>query len=311
MKYTVIGGGGFIGSHLVDELIEQGHEVIVFDNFSTGDPNNVNTKAKVFQVDPSYLHTEIANKMDLYREGISNAAGSDAVFHLAAKPRVQPSIEDPIGTNKANVDSTLGALEFAKNIGTRRFIYSASSSAYGDATVFPTPEDHPTNPKSPYGLQKLIGEYYCKVFSECYGMDTVSLRYFNVYGERASSGSAYSLVLSVFLEQRLFGRPLTITGDGEQKRDFTYVGDVVNANILAMEHEGKFSGDIFNIGNGDNRSINQVAELIGGEKEYIEARLEPKQTLADISKAKEILGWEPSMSLEEWIPKQKKVLRIN
>lgn len=310
MKYTVIGGAGFIGSHLVDSLIEDNHEVIVFDNMSSGNPDNLNTKAKHFHVDPTYFNTDIANKIPVYREAISHAAGSDVIFHLAARARVQPSIEDPIGTNRANVDSTLGALEFCKNIQARRFVYSASSSAYGDADVFPTPEDHPTNPKSPYGLQKLIGEHYCKVYSECYGMDTVSLRYFNVYGERAANDGAYALVMGTFFDQKLHGRPLTITGDGEQKRDFTYVLDVVNANILAAKCDQKFSGDVFNIGNGDNRTVNQIADLIGGKKEYIEERMEPKQTLADISKAKEVLGWEPSMSVEEWIPKYKKVLNI-
>lgn len=310
MKYTVIGGAGFIGSHLVDALIDEGHEVIVFDNFSTGQPDNLNEKAELFRINPAYFNT-IGEKMDSYRQAINASVGSDAIFHLAALPRVQPSLLDPVGTTKANVDSVVGALDFAKNIGVKRFVYSASSSAYGDASVFPTPEDHPTNPKSPYGLQKLIGEQYCKVFSDCYGLDTVSLRYFNVYGPRASSGSAYSLVLEVFFKQRLYKKPLTITGDGEQKRDFTFVGDVVKANILAAQSDQEFKGDIFNIGNGDNRTINQVADLIGGEKEYIEARLEPKETLADISKAKEILGWEPSMTLEEWIPQRKKELRLD
>ena len=306
MKYTVIGGGGFIGSHLVDHLLDEGHEVVVFDDFSTGDVDNVNKKAHLFRINISFMQTQLADKLSQYKEGISAAAGSEGIFHLAAHPRVQPSIENPLGSNKANVDSTLAALEFSKNINAKRFVYSASSSAYGDAEVFPTPEDHATNPQSPYGLQKLIGEQYCKVYSKCYGIDTVSLRYFNVYGSRCKMDGGYSLVLGVFMDQKLHGRPLTITGDGEQRRDFTFVGDVARANILAMQCEKKFSGDIFNIGNGDNRSINELADLVGGEKEYIDARQEPNKTLADISKAKEILGWEPTMTLEQWIPVFKK-----
>lgn len=303
MKYTVIGGAGFIGSHLVDKLLDLGHEVVVLDNLSSGKRENVDKRAKLHRVNISFFGTPIAEKVDPYKDAIMDAAGSDAIFHLAAKARVQPSIEDPVGFNKANVDATLAALEFCRNLEIRRFIYSASSSAYGDASAFPTPEDHPTNPQSPYGLQKLIGEEYCKVYSKCYGMDTVSLRYFNVYGDRFASDGDYALVLAIFLKQKMYKKALTITGDGTQKRDFTFVGDVVNANILAMESYTKFNGDVINIGNGDNVSINEVADLIGGEKKYIEARREPKETLADRSKAKELLGWEPSMTLQQWIPK--------
>jgi UDP-glucose 4-epimerase len=303
MKYTVIGGAGFIGSHLVDKLLDLGHEVVVLDNLSSGKAENVNKRAKLHRVNIELLGTPLSEKIDAYKNAIMDAAGSDAIFHLAAKARVQPSIEDPVGYNKHNVNGTLSALELCKNLEVRRFIYSASSSAYGDASVFPTPEDHPTNPQSPYGLQKLIGEEYCKVYSKCYGIDTVSLRYFNVYGDRFSSDGDYALVLAIFLKQKMYKKALTITGDGTQKRDFTFVGDVVNANILAMESSNKFNGDVINIGNGDNVSINEVADLIGGEKKYIEARQEPKETLADRSKAKELLGWEPSMTLQQWIPK--------
>ena len=164
MKYVVIGGGGFIGSHLVDHLLDQKHEVVVLDDFSTGSADNVNSKAKVYRINISYMQTQLADKLDEYKQAINDSAGADGIFHLAAHPRVQPSIENPIQSNKANVDSLLAALQFARNINVKRFVYSASSSAYGDAEVFPTPEDHPTNPQSPYGLQKLIGEGYCKVF---------------------------------------------------------------------------------------------------------------------------------------------------
>jgi UDP-glucose 4-epimerase len=195
-------------------------------------------------------------------------------------------------------------------LGIKRFVYSASSSAYGNAEVFPTPESHPTNPLSPYGLQKLIGEQYCKVFSICYGLETVCLRYFNVFGERQSLEGAYCLVMGIFANQRLKGEPMTIAGDGEQRRDFTYVGDVVKANISASKSDKVGDGEVINIGNGENRSVNQLAELIGGPRLNIEARLEPKQTLADNTKAKELLNWEPSVTLEEWIPKYKEELKI-
>ena len=181
---------------------------------------------------------------------------------------------------------------------------------YGDATIFPTPETHPINPLSPYGLQKLVGEQYCKMFSEVYGLDTCSLRYFNVYGERMNLEGAYCLVMGIFAKQMLNNEPLNITNDGEQRRDFTYVGDVVEANILAATHSNKLNGEVFNIGNGENYSINEVADEFGGEKKYGEKRLEPFKTLADNTKAKKILGWNPKGDLLSWIKKYKKDLGI-
>ena len=301
-KYLVTGGAGFIGSHIVDRLIQDGHEVIVVDNFCSGKKENLNSKAKVFNLDIS----DPTNKEKI-TSLMSDCIG---VFHLAALARVQPSIEDPVGFNKANVDGTLNILICAKNAGVKRVVYSASSSAYGDASIFPTPEDHPTDPLSPYGLQKLIGEQYCRVFYHCYGLETVSLRYFNIYGERQSLSGAYCLVMGIFCNQRINNQPLTIVGDGEQRRDFTYVGDVSNANILAMNSENVGFGESINIGNGDNRSVNDIADLIGGEKIYLEKRLEPQKTLADNSKAKKLLNWEPTTSVEDWIPKYKKELGI-
>jgi len=299
MKHTVIGGAGFIGSNLVDLLIKEGHEVLVVDNLSTGNIKNVNPKASLLICDISEEHS-LADALN----------GSDTVFHLAALARVQPSIENPLEFNKANVNGTLNVLMAAKNSNVRRVVYSASSSAYGNAEIFPTPENHPTDPLSPYGLQKLIGEQYCRVFYHCYGLETVSLRYFNVFGERQSLEGAYKLVMGTFADQRLQGKALTITGDGEQRRDFTYVGDVVRANFLASESKLVGKGEVINIGNGDNRSINQIADLIGGPKEYIEKRLEPQQTLADNTKAKELLGWSPTTTVEQWIPKYKKQIGI-
>jgi UDP-glucose 4-epimerase len=302
MKYIVVGGAGFIGSNLVDLLIKEGHEVSVIDNLSTGKEENLNKKAKLFIVDISFKDniSKITEIMD----------GADSVFHLAALARVQPSIENPHDFNKANVNGTLNILTAARDAKVRRVIYSASSSAYGNAQIFPTPEDHPTDPLSPYGLQKLIGEQYCRVFYHCYGLETVSLRYFNVFGERQSLEGAYKLVMGVFAQQRLEGKPLTITGTGEQRRDFTYVGDVVRANLLASQSKSVGKGEVINIGNGDNRSINQIAKLIGGTTVHIEKRLEPEQTLADNTKAKDLLGWTPTTTVEQWIPKYKDQIGI-
>lgn len=302
MKYIVTGGAGFIGSNLVDALINEGHEVIVIDNLSTGKQENINSKAELVVCD-------ISNK-DYFQKIEEVSSGVDTIFHLAALARVQPSIENPNEFNKVNVNGTLNVLNIARQFGVRRVVYSASSSAYGDASIFPTPENHPTDPLSPYGLQKLIGEQYCRVFYHCYGLETVSLRYFNVFGERQSLDGAYKLVMGIFADQRIKGEPLTITGDGEQRRDFTYVGDVVRANILASQSKLVGKGESINIGNGDNRSVNQIADLIGGPKKYIKKRLEPQQTLADNTKAKNLLNWKPTTTVEDWIPQYKKKLGI-
>jgi nucleoside-diphosphate-sugar epimerase len=206
---------------------------------------------------------------------------------------------------------TLRMLKMAHNLGVKRFIYSASSSAYGNTTIFPTPETASTNPLSPYGLQKFVGEQYCKMFSEVYGLDTVSLRYFNIYGERMSLEGAYKLAIPIFANQILEGKPLTINNDGEQRRDFTYVGDAVNANILAATHPEQLNGDVFNIGNGNNYSVNELADMLGGEKSYGNKVIEPFQTLADNTKTKKTLNWDPQGDLPSWIKQYKQELGIN
>tara|TARA_R110000803_G_scaffold70240_3_gene133035 strand:+ start:8303 stop:9202 length:900 start_codon:yes stop_codon:yes gene_type:complete len=299
MKALVTGGAGFVGSNLADRLIELGHEVVIIDNLSTGKLENINIKAEF-----------IGKCLTSLEEDFLIGKGIDVVFHLAALARVQPSIEDPINFNEHNVTATVKLLYACHRAKIKRVVYSASSSAYGDATEFPTPETHPINPLSPYGLQKLIGEQYCKMFSEVYGLDTCSLRYFNVYGERMNLTGAYCLVMGIFAKQMLDGKPLTITNNGEQRRDFTYVQDVVDANILAANHKEKLQGESFNIGNNNNYSVNEVADMLGGTKTYGEQRLEPFETLADNTKAKKILGWDPKGDLPRWIKKYKKDLSI-
>ena len=300
-KTIVTGGAGFIGSNLVDKLIDMGVEVHIIDDLSTGFEKNINPKAIFHKIDISTLNPDLA---------WYEFKDTDVVFHLAALARVQPSIEDPIPFDNVNVSGTLRILKLAHNLGIKRFIYSASSSCYGNATKFPTPEEHPTNPLSPYGLQKYVGEQYCKMFSEVYGLDTVSLRYFNVYGERMSLEGAYKLAIPIFAKQMLEDKPLTINNDGKQRRDFTYVGDVVNANILAATHPENLKGEAFNIGNGDNYSVNELADMLGGKKSYGNKVIEPFQTLADNSKALLILDWDPKGNLKEWIKKYKKELGI-
>ena len=300
-KAIVTGGAGFIGSNLVDKLIDMGVEVHIIDDLSTGFEKNINPKATFHKIDISTLNPDLA---------WWEFKNTDVIFHLAALARVQPSIENPIPFDKVNIGGTLRMLKLAHNLGVKRFIYSASSSAYGNATKFPTPEEHPTNPLSPYGLQKYVGEQYCKMFSQVYNLDTVSLRYFNVYGERMSLEGAYKLAIPIFANQILNGKPLTINNDGEQRRDFTYVGDVVNANILAATNPEDLKGEAFNIGNGNNYSVNELADMLGGKKSYGNKVIEPFQTLADNSKALLILDWDPKGDLPTWIKKYKQDLGI-
>ena len=300
-KAIVTGGAGFIGSNLVDKLIDMGVEVHIIDDLSTGFKENINPKATFHKIDISKLDPKAA---------WYEFKDTDVIFHTAALARVQPSIENPIPFDKVNVGGTLRMLMLAHKLGVKRFIYSASSSCYGNNKIFPTPETEPTNPISPYALQKYIGEQYCRMFSEIYNLDTVSLRYFNVYGERMSLEGAYKLVIPIFAEQMLKGKPLTINNDGEQRRDFTYVGDVVEANILAATREHNFKGDAFNIGNGNNFSVNELAEMFGGPTQYGNKVIEPFETLANNWKAKLELKWNPKGNLQTWIKKYKKELGI-
>lgn len=302
MKFVVTGGAGFIGSNLVDYLVEEGYEVEVIDNFSSGKKENCNSNVIYHRIDLSdeKNFTNIKNI-------IKNV---DGVFHLAAFPRVQESIDNPIKFEKNNTLSTVNILKACSDVGVKRLVYSASSSAYGNTVSLPSRETDTVDPISPYAMQKYYGEVCCRMFSQVYNIETVSLRYFNVYGERQSLDGAYALVMCVFAKQRLNNLPLTIRGDGNQRRDFTHVRDIARANLLAMTSTKVGKGDVINIGNNDNRSVNQIAEMIGGPTVNIDPVVEPKETLADNGKARDLLGWEPKVIIEEWVPKYKKELGI-
>ncbi len=289
-KVVIVGGAGFIGSNLAEACVARGDKVHVIDNLTAGKREQVPEGAVLHEVD-----------VCVYEDIVPIISGADTVFHLAALPRVQYSIEHPKESNEVNVTGTLNVLTAAKEGGVRRVVYSASSSAYGDQEIMPLVETMKPEPISPYALQKYIGEEYCTLFSTVYGLETVSLRYFNVYGKHQDPEGPYALVIGKFLKQKDDGVPLTITGDGEQTRDFTAVEDVVRANLLASESKKVGKGEAINIGAGNNCSINKLAAFIGGEVKYMEARLEPKHTLADISKAYELLGWEPQVALEDGI----------
>tara|TARA_R110002074_G_scaffold126028_1_gene263922 strand:+ start:213 stop:1148 length:936 start_codon:yes stop_codon:yes gene_type:complete len=303
MRCIVTGGAGFIGSHLVDKLVDGGHEVIIFDDLSTGKEENINSEAKFFKLDISDKSIFNEKRIKDYSMG-DIMTGVDVIFHTAALARVQPSIDDPVGFNNVNVNGTLNLLKACVDYNVKRFIFSSSSSVYGEVEKkdLPTSEDSKLNPMSPYALQKLIGEQYCKLFSDIHNLETASLRYFNVYGNRMSLDGAYKLVIPIFTEQILNGESMTIRGDGNQRRDFTYVNDVVDANIRCMDYPLELNGDVFNVGNGDNRSVNQIATMLGGSKVHIEPVIEPKETLADNTKAKKVLGFNPSISIDDWIP---------
>ena len=299
-KAIITGGAGFIGSHLVDALVNLGIQVSIIDDFSTGKVENVNKKAYCWKQDISKVDI---NELTDFMKGV------DTVFHLAALARVQPSIEQPLPYHDANVTGTHNLLVAASRAGVDKFIFSSSSSVYGNAST-PTSESHPKNPISPYALHKLIGEQYCKLFSTLYNIDTVSLRYFNVYGDRMNLEGAYRLAIPIFASQIKEGKPCTINNDGKQRRDFTYVGDVVDANIICASNKKRFSGDVFNIGNGNNTSVNELVDMLGGERGKGIKVVEPFETLADNAKALLDLDWDPKGNLENWIKKYRKELGI-
>lgn len=285
MKVLVTGGSGFIGSHLVDRLVELGHDVISIDREPC-----INSKSTSSQIDVN----DLSHTIDYY-EGVST------VFHLAGQSRVQPSIHNPSQSVLDNINATAKVLDFSYKAGVSRVIYSMTSSVYGSQQP-PHTESMEPQPLSPYAVTKLAGEQLCRVYSNLYGLETVSLRYFNVYGPRESEFGEYTTVVKKFLQQKANNEVLTIVGDGEQRRDFTHVYDIVEANIAAMNYKGELKGEIFNIGAGHNYSINQVAQMISNKYRYLPERLgEARETLADNTKAKNLLGWSPKYSLEEYI----------
>lgn len=295
MNVAVTGGLGFIGSHLVNNLIAQGHVVLTIDNLSTGKKEKDNPRA-------SLLIGDIRDT-----EWLCNALqGSTIVFHTAALPRVPLSIEKPLETHDNNVNGTLSVLVASNKVGVKRVIYSASSSAYGAQATLPLKETMKPNPMNPYAAQKLMGEIYCKVFSQVYGLETVALRYFNVYGAGMDFDGAYASVISKFIKQHKAQTPLTVAGDGLQTRDFTHIKDIIRANLAAMESTMVGSGEVINIGAGENHSVNEVAKLIGGETEKIVGRKnEARDTLADIALAKALLNWQPTVKFVDGLKELK------
>ncbi len=298
MHYLITGGAGFIGTNLTIELLKQGHQVRVFDNYVGGRmPERVQAGAE-------YVEGDIRDRaaLDAAMQGI------DGVFHMAALPRVIFSIENPELTHDVNVNGTLNVLLSARDNKVKRVVFSSSSSTFGDQEVYPLKEDGVVKkPLAPYALHKYIGEHYCRMFAELYDIETVSLIYYNVYGSFCDPNGAYALVIGRFLQMRKNGEPLTIRGDGEMYRDYTHVSDVARANILAMTKDTVGKGETINVGFGNPYSVNQLAEMIGGPTVNVPALPgEMKYTKADISKAKNLLGWEPTIQLPDGIVELKK-----
>ncbi len=298
-KVIVTGGAGFIGSHIVDALIFDGYEVHIIDNLSAGKQKNVHASA--------VLHVVDIRDREKLTPIFKNAK---YVFHEAALPQVQFSIENPAETHDVNVNGLLNILELSQQNGVKRLIFAASSAAYGNQEKLPLVETMEANPLSPYAVHKYIGEVYCKLWADLYGLETVSLRYFNVYGPRQNHEGAYSSVIAKFINMSKLGLPLSITGDGNQTRDFIHIKDVVSANLAAMKstHAGK--GEVINIGGTTKVSVNEIAQRIGGSITYIDARVESRDTQADISKAEKLLAWKPTIDLKEGIDELKKEANI-
>jgi nucleoside-diphosphate-sugar epimerase len=295
-NYLVTGGAGFIGSHLTEELVRRGHRVRVADSLITGKRENL---AHISGIE--FLEGDLAD-LEFARRAVD---GVEYVLHQAAIPSVPRSVKDPILSNRANVDATLNTLLASRDAGVRRLVFAASSSAYGDTPTLPKHEGMATNPLSPYALQKVIGEQYLQMFTRLYGLETVSIRYFNVFGPRQDPNSPYSGVIAVFATSVLENRPPTIYGDGEQTRDFTYVANVVDGVLKACEAP-RASGEVINVATGGRISLNELFEvmrkLVGADvrPNYGEARAgDVRDSQADITKARELLGYEPIVSFED------------
>ena len=297
MRYLVTGGAGFIGSHIVDELVRRGHRIVVLDNLSSGSEENL---------------AGVRDKIELHTGNIRDLAavqaacrGADFVIHLAARTSVPRSVEDPLDTNHKNIDGTLNVLVAARDEKVKRLVYAASSSAYGETSTLPKTEAMQPEPISPYGVTKYVGELYAQVFGRVYGLENASLRYFNVFGPRQDPTSQYSGVLSRFMLAATQGQPSVIYGDGQQSRDFTYVENIVDETLRACEASGA-SGKVFNAGTGQRITLNEVVKMlekVTGKK--TQAKYEPARSgdilhsQADISLAKKVLGYEPRVGFEE------------
>lgn len=294
MKCLVTGAAGFIGSHLCDLLLSQGHTVVGLDDFSTGRDSNLQAAAA-------------SPRFSLLRQSVVDISpdalepdGIDWVFHLAGRADLVPSIENPEEYFKVNVEGTFRMLEFARAAGAKRFVYAASSTCYGIAEVTPTPETYPCAPRHPYGLTKYLGEQLVMHWAHVYKLPAVSLRMFNVYGPRSRTTGAYGAVFGVFLKQKLANKPFTVVGDGTQTRDFTYVTDVASA--FATVAASAVSGEIMNVGSGGTYSINRLVSLLGGDVVHVPKRPgEPDSTFADTTKIRSLTGWTPTVDFESGV----------
>lgn len=294
MNCLVTGGAGFIGSNLVDKLIELGHNVICIDNESAEchDQFYWNTKANNYKYD--ICDYELISPL---------FNGVDYVFHIASDARIQPAILNPRKSIESNAVGTANVIELSRINNVKRFIYSSTSSAYGKKAILPNIETQQSDPLTPYSTAKVFGENLAKVYYNLYGLETISLRYFNVYGERQPLKGQYAPVIGLFLKQYHEGKPLTVVGDGSQRRDFTHISDVIESNILASEVSHGF-GEVYNIGYGSNYSIIDIANMISNDIKFIPSRVgEVQETLASNQKFKDLTGWMPKVSLMEWIQK--------
>ena len=293
MKALVTGGAGFIGSHLVDELIKMNYQVTVVDNCSA-DAEKFHWNKLAYNIEADITNYKVMKQLF---EGI------DYVFHLAAESRIGPAIENPIAAVQKNVQGTCTVLQCAREAGVRKVIYSSTSSGYGN-NPYPNVETQPDDCLNPYSVTKVAGEKLCKMYTDLFGLKTITFRYFNVYGDRAPRKGQYAPVIGIFFRQRDAEEELTIVGDGEQRRDFVHVSDVVNANIMAAigNPDEEAYGQVYNIGSGKNYSVNEIASWISDKQTNIPPRVgEVRVSLADITKMYETFGWKPKVELEDWV----------
>ena len=293
-RAVVTGGAGFIGSHMVDLLVDRGYSVVVIDNLVTGRAENLAQHRREPRVDFQQVDMcTLAPGSRLFRE-------VDHVFHFGGIGDIVPSIERPLEYMRANVDGTLAVLEASRHAGVRKFVYAASSSCYGLATELPTTEEAPIRPEYPYALSKYLGESAALHWAQVYRLPVISIRMFNVYGPRVRTTGAYGAVFGVFLAQKLHGKPFTVVGDGSQRRDFVFVTDVARAYLMAAESSQ--AGEVFNLGSGNPQTVNRLVELMGGEVVHVPKRPgEPDCTWADIGKLQRVLGWKPEISFPQGV----------